>query len=121
VSEKNNKCSFCGVPEKDSQPNIHVMGGPKNGDKEDMVFICLKCAKRAETILNKKGEQKKFFNGNLPTPRQLVAYLDQYVIGQIHTKRVISVAVVNHYKRLHSQENDKLPFADVAIKKGTCW
>jgi len=67
------------------------------------VYICGECIDLCHNILDqeqrRRGDTKHLFN-KIPTPRELVADLDQYVIGQQSAKRVLSVAVHNHYKRL---------------------
>ena len=94
-----NHCSFCGRPE--SQVNLLLAG--LNG------YICDACALQANEIIqnNIRGQRKSKFDGPdtnepLPTPQAIKDHLDQYVIGQDEAKKVLSVAVYNHYKRLHN-------------------
>ena len=93
------ECSFCG--RKDVEVGLLIKG--LNG------AICDECAQRAyeivEESLNSAGKQKKQQQsvepvGDVPTPDEIKAHLDQYVIGQDMAKRFLSVAVYNHYKRL---------------------
>ena len=93
------ECSFCG--RKDVEVGLLIKG--LNG------AICDECAQRAyeivEESLNSAGKQKKQQQsvepvGDVPTPDEIKARLDQYVIGQDMAKRFLSVAVYNHYKRL---------------------
>jgi ATP-dependent Clp protease ATP-binding subunit ClpX len=67
------------------------------------VYICGECIDLCESILDqeqrRRGVTKKLFN-KIPTPREIVSKMEQYVIGQEHAKRVLAVAVHNHYKRL---------------------
>lgn len=94
TTKKNAFCSFCRKSYKDVGPLVE---GP--GD----VYICGECIDLCHNILDqeqrRRGETKHLFN-KIPTPREIVADLDEYVIGQSAAKRVLSVAVHNHYKRL---------------------
>jgi len=82
------------------------------------VYICASCVELCHNII--KQEKRKLASTrplftSIPTPRQINAYLDQYVIGQNRAKRVLSVAVHNHYKRLlHAETADE---DDVEIDK----
>jgi ATP-dependent Clp protease ATP-binding subunit ClpX len=94
-------CSFCGRSSDDAGPLIE---GP-NG-----VFICGNCVELCHNII--RQEQRRTprpgpMFATIPTPRQVNEFLDQYVIGQDHAKRVLSVAVHNHYKRLTHAETDE--------------
>ncbi len=94
TGKKNANCSFCGKSYRDVGPLVE---GP--GD----VYICGECIDLCQSILDqdrrRRGESKKLFQ-KVPTPREIVAHLDQYIIGQTHAKRTMAVAVHNHYKRL---------------------
>ncbi|MDG1138748.1 MAG: ATP-dependent Clp protease ATP-binding subunit ClpX [Opitutales bacterium] len=101
---KINFCSFCGKPQQEVKKMI---AGPAS------VFICDSCVRVCKTIVDrelgeqdkkekeKKGSTKPFFN--LQKPRDIKAHLDDHIIGQEHAKKVLSVAVHNHYKRLSSE------------------
>src|SRR5512136_3044552 len=93
-TKKNAFCSFCRKSYRDVGPLVE---GP--GD----VYICGECIDLCQSILDqekrRKGPAKKLFN-DIPTPREIVKQLDQYVIGQEAAKKVLAVAVHNHYKRL---------------------
>jgi ATP-dependent Clp protease ATP-binding subunit ClpX len=103
-------CSFCGRTGEDVGP---IVAGP-----EDKVFICSNCVELCHNIIRqeqRRTTQAKPLFGAIPTPRQIKEYLDQYVIGQEHAKRALSVAVHNHYKRLtHTDRDDR---DDVEIEK----
>ncbi len=99
TGKKNANCSFCGKSYRDVGPLVE---GP--GD----VYICGECIDLCQSILDqdrrRRGESKKLFQ-KVPTPREIVAHLDQYIIGQNHAKKTMAVAVHNHYKRLMLTED----------------
>lgn len=94
TTKKNAFCSFCRKSYRDVGPLVE---GP--GD----VYICGECIDLCQSILDqekrRRGPSKKLFS-EIPTPREIVAKLEQYVIGQQAAKKVLAVAVHNHYKRL---------------------
>ncbi|HUY04136.1 ATP-dependent Clp protease ATP-binding subunit ClpX [mine drainage metagenome] len=93
-------CSFCGKSQHEVKK---LIAGPS-------VFICDECIELCNDIVRDEvaGEQAKEGKSDLPTPKEICAILDQYVIGQESAKRILSVAVYNHYKRLkHIAKNDK--------------
>jgi ATP-dependent Clp protease ATP-binding subunit ClpX len=81
------------------------------------VYICGECIDLCQSILDqerrRRGTPKKLFT-HVPSPRQIVNHLDQYVIGQGHSKKILAVAVHNHYKRLMLHEDVE---NDVEIEK----
>jgi ATP-dependent Clp protease ATP-binding subunit ClpX len=91
---RNAYCSFCRKSYRDVGPLVE---GP--GD----VYICGECIELCQSIIDqekrRRGVAKTLFT-NIPTPRSIKDKLDQYVIGQQRAKKVLSVAVHNHYKRL---------------------
>jgi ATP-dependent Clp protease ATP-binding subunit ClpX len=98
-------CSFCGKSQHEVRK---LIAGPS-------VFICDECIElcndiiREETASDKGGKGAK---SDLPTPREIRNILDQYVIGQDQAKKILSVAVYNHYKRLkHLSKNDEVELA----------
>ena len=105
---KINFCSFCGKPQGEVKKMI---AGPAS------VFICDSCVRVCKTIIDRElGEQESSTKGisekpifNLLKPDAIKAHLDEHVIGQDHAKKVLSVAVHNHYKRLASE---------IGVKKG---
>lgn len=102
-------CSFCGRP---IDGTVKVVTGPG-------VAICESCIKTCNDILrgdgNDSGDSGEYVDLEIPTPQQLKEYLDQYVIGQEAAKRVLSVAVYNHYKRI--KYADKIKATGVEIDK----
>ena len=97
-------CSFCGRAEAETQVLIRGMAGN----------ICNYCVEQANIIIeealgsNKTSKEKKGASGEmtLKTPQEIKEFLDQYVIGQDFTKKILSVAVYNHYKRLQQPNAD---------------
>ncbi|NPA28728.1 MAG: ATP-dependent Clp protease ATP-binding subunit ClpX [Epsilonproteobacteria bacterium] len=87
-------CSFCGAPDSEGNP---LLAG--NG-----VYICKNCVLSAyKIIMGDVDEEIESVDRELLTPRELKAALDQYVIGQDRAKRILAVAVYNHYKRIFKQ------------------
>ena len=106
--KKNAYCSFCRKSYRDVGPLVE---GP--GD----VYICGECIELCQSILDqerrRRGVPKTLFT-EIPTPREIKEQLDQYVIDQERAKKVLAVAVHNHYKRLvHGEEQD----TDVELDK----
>lgn len=96
-----NTCTFCGRNRKDVQMLIKGMYG----------HICENCVEQAHHIVEEnliEGEEDSLdFNfESLKKPKEIKAFLDQYVIGQDQAKKQMSIAVYNHYKRLLHAEND---------------
>ncbi|MBL8450507.1 MAG: ATP-dependent Clp protease ATP-binding subunit ClpX [Dechloromonas sp.] len=85
-------CSFCGKSQHEVKK---LIAGPS-------VFICDECISLCNDIIRDElpEESGKAAGSDLPTPREICSILDQYVIGQEVAKRILSVAVYNHYKRL---------------------
>ena len=107
MAKKGNICSFCGRNEQDVDLLIAGIGA----------YICNNCIESAHSIISEEFERRsKEFNidsTDLPKPRQIKEFLDQYVIGQDEAKKFLSVAVYNHYKRISQHiDND-----DVEIEK----
>jgi len=96
-------CSFCGKSQTDTGP---IVEGPGN------VRICGSCIDLCRSIVrqeqHKHGLGRPAFAGQIPPPREIKEFLDQYVIGQDRAKRVLSVAVHNHYKRLSVGEDSSI-------------
>jgi ATP-dependent Clp protease ATP-binding subunit ClpX len=94
----NHVCSFC----KRQQDQVsRLIAGP------DSVYICDECVDLCKEILNDEETSQvnpaDVFAPKVPTPAEITTYLDDYVIGQERAKKVLSVAVYNHYKRIHAR------------------
>lgn len=101
-----NTCNFCGRSERDAGLLISGIG----------VNICANCVESAHKILEeefKRQKELKVDTAETPKPREIKAFLDQYVIGQDEAKKFLSVAVYNHYKRISQLTDDN----DVEIEK----
>jgi ATP-dependent Clp protease ATP-binding subunit ClpX len=97
-SRNNNlQCSFCGKSQEDVRK---LVAGPS-------VYICDECVELCNDILSEELEESRNagISASLPTPREIREYLDRYVIGQEKAKKILSVAVHNHYKRIESMKN----------------
>lgn len=98
-------CSFCG---KSASFAKQLIAGPG-------VNICDECVRVCEQILDQEEQHvSNAFLGEVPKPKEIKAYLDEYIIGQDYAKKVLSVAVYNHYKRIHHKHNAD---SDVEIEK----
>ncbi|MFN5881141.1 MAG: ClpX C4-type zinc finger protein, partial [Burkholderiales bacterium] len=92
-------CSFCGKSQHEVRK---LIAGPS-------VFICDECIELCNDIIRdeSQGESQAALKSGLPTPHEIADSLDQYVIGQAVAKRILAVAVYNHYKRLrHKGQKD---------------
>ncbi|MCA9018499.1 MAG: ATP-dependent Clp protease ATP-binding subunit ClpX, partial [Planctomycetaceae bacterium] len=102
AGRKNANCSFCRKSYREVGPLVE---GP------DDVYICGECIELCQSILDqerrRRGSSRKLFN-KVPSPREIVNHLDEYVISQERAKKVLAVAVHNHYKRLNhaTKHND---------------
>jgi len=99
-------CSFCGKSQHEVRK---LIAGPS-------VFICDECVELCNDIIREEVHDHAQENHAraLPTPREIFARLNEYVIGQEQAKKVLSVAVYNHYKRMESNANKK---SEVEISK----
>ena len=92
------KCSFCGKTQKQLRK---LIAGPG-------VYICDECIELCNEIIEEElAEVTESSEFTLPTPQEIYSHLDEYVIGQESAKSALSVAVYNHYKRVHAQDNIK--------------
>ncbi|MDQ8024249.1 MAG: AAA family ATPase, partial [Moraxellaceae bacterium] len=98
-------CSFCGKSQHEVRK---LIAGPS-------VFICDECIELCNDIIRDEigsDTATRMDKGDLPTPREIGELLDQYVIGQVGAKRILAVAVYNHYKRLrHIGKTDEVELA----------
>lgn len=105
--KKEPKCSFCGIAQSQA---YKLIAGPT-------VYICDECVTTAYNLIHKGSqkvvEKKEITQGQLATPKEIKEKLDQYIIAQDRAKKILSVAVYNHYKRIENV--DKLQ--DIEIKK----
>ena len=108
-SEKPNHpvCSFCGLPQREG---VRMIAGPE----PDKIYICELCLEQCREIMaadpvTRLGRDRQ----TIPKPHEIKAVLDDYVIGQEEAKKILSVAVYNHYKRIEAQDDGD----DVEISK----
>jgi ATP-dependent Clp protease ATP-binding subunit ClpX len=90
----NLQCSFCGKSQEDVRKLVVGQG----------VYICDECIELCNDILNEEldGTGAPGLSSSIPTPKDIKTYLDRYVIGQDLAKKILSVAVHNHYKRIET-------------------
>ena len=104
MNKKNDKdslfCSFCGKNQKEVKK---LIAGPT-------VFVCDECVELCMDIIKEDNKNNKFkIKKDIPKPSEINKFLNDYVIGQVDSKKILSVAVYNHYKRLSSNiENDSI-------------
>ena len=96
-------CSFCGKTSREVGPMVE---GPND------IYICSNCTDLCQNIFRQERRRvtsaRPLFTA-IPAPRQIKEFLDQYVIGQLHAKKALAVAVHNHYKRLTQIDNEDAP------------
>ncbi len=102
------RCSFCGGYEDETR---RLVAGPGH------ICICNQCITVCQGVLNSGGQPvAPIALKEVPSPKEFKAYLDQYVIGQDYAKKVLAVAVYNHYKQM-SAEDASLADSDTQIEK----
>jgi ATP-dependent Clp protease ATP-binding subunit ClpX len=103
------KCSFCGKSQKQVKK---LIAGPG-------VYICDECIELCNEIIEEEvGERSDIRLESLPTPVETRAFLDEYVVGQERAKKVLSVAVFHHYRRLqYMQQNTGIRRDEVELQK----
>ena len=110
---KNVYCSFCGKPQSGVKK---IVAGPG-------VYICDECISLCTSILEEEGflDEEETYTLNeetkIPSPKEIKKVLDDYVIGQDEAKKILSVAVYNHYKRINHEEKNKNKEDEVEIQK----
>jgi ATP-dependent Clp protease ATP-binding subunit ClpX len=98
-------CSFC----KKSQKEVRkLIAGPS-------VYICDECVELCNDIISDEMDREEFYTSQaaIPKPKEIKEHLDQYIIGQERAKKILSVAVHNHYKRIDSRSD----YDDVELQK----
>ena len=103
------RCSFCGKGQKEVKK---LIAGPG-------VYICDECISLCNDIIDEEKERETSVKGTfkVPKPADIKAFLDDYVVGQIQAKKVLSVAVHNHYKRINASQNSSKKNAEVELQK----
>ncbi len=109
--KRNNRlaiCSFCG---KNSKQVETIVTGPD-------VSICNECVSIANKVISREKQKKTFsLEGDIPKPLEINNELNRFVIGQEKTKRALSVAVYNHYKRINHMPSDSKENRSVTLEK----
>jgi ATP-dependent Clp protease ATP-binding subunit ClpX len=115
-------CDFCGESENKVGGMVEGKGGSNSGktDGERPVYICKSCVEVCQNIMRQKSAA--YVPSHVPAPKEIVESLSQHVIGQDKAKKVLAVAVSNHYKRLIDEDKIKKgksndPLANVVIDK----
>src|SRR5690349_3292742 len=104
--DRHSRCSFCG---KSRDEVRKLIAGPT-------VYICDECVNLCNDIIAEDWEEaKEEISSKLKKPAEIKHHLDQYVVGQERAKRILSVAVHNHYKRISSKEKE---VDDIELQKG---
>ncbi|MDR9406107.1 MAG: ATP-dependent Clp protease ATP-binding subunit ClpX [Spiribacter sp.] len=102
-------CSFCGKSQHEVRK---LIAGPS-------VFVCDECVELCNDIIREEMEEKSTeAGGQLPRPQEINTALDEHVIGQVHAKKVLSVAVYNHYKRMqasHGKDDVELTKSNILL------
>jgi ATP-dependent Clp protease ATP-binding subunit ClpX len=104
-SSRDLRCSFCGKSQREVRK---LIAGPS-------VYICDECVELCNDIITEEYEREDYYSSRamVPKPKEIAVHLDEYVIGQVRAKKILSVAVHNHYKRIDSRNGHD----DVELKK----
>ncbi|WP_185863082.1 ATP-dependent Clp protease ATP-binding subunit ClpX [Blattabacterium cuenoti] len=112
--ENSLKCNFCGRNKNDITFLISGING----------HICNFCIEKTYSIIHKKfiiknnhENKNKFTKEKIKKPKEIKSFLDKYVVGQNEAKKILSVAVYNHYKRIQKQWNNNKDFTNIEIEK----
>ncbi len=109
-------CDFCGRTNTEAGPMIEGRALLPLSGNRPIAHICVHCVEVCDGLfeqhLRKNARPEK-----IPTPRELVAHLNEYIIGQERVKKTLAVAVVNHYKRVHGGEVSDPNLQDVEVSK----
>lgn len=109
MNNKNQHCSFCGKPKEETR---RLITGP------DGACICDECVEICKSMVDEwETDDKPQAEVPLKKPAEIKAELDQYIVGQDKAKRVLSVAVYNHYKRINAAAQSKKADDGVEIEK----
>ena len=100
------RCSFCGKPKELAK---RLIAGP------DGVYICDECVDICKDVLEREEKKNKEENFTLLKPHEIKAELDKYIVGQDKAKKVLSVAVYNHYKRVNLRKKEEKD--DIEVEK----
>ena len=110
MSDVECKCSFCGKNQRDAKKLIASPSGES--------FICDECIEVCKEIIADVAKKSTFEKIDLPTPSEIKSQLDDYIVGQDEAKRVLAVAVYNHYKRLNfNYTKDASSNNDIELEK----
>lgn len=126
VVKKKDYCNFCGINSKQAKIIIQAPDHPLKGQPktEKISSICDKCITSCYNIITNKDQKPDNSSAfKIPSPRQIIKHLDQHIVGQDKVKKLLAVAVANHYKRINDDFNmfDNFdisdPLVDVIVEK----